>query len=215
MKTPRFWIGMGLSLVALVWILRGIRLADVWTGLQGVNYLFFVPSLILVLVGMWGRAMRRRLLFSPTSCLSLFLSRMACLKKNDDLCRGADSLLEGLSALHSPRLGLEIVSWSFLVWLCAALLPYVMLLAFGLHLFFAASLFVVCVIWLGFSVPSSPGYAGLYHSLEVRALTVYSLEKSLAFSYVLMIHGWQDILLSFWAFSLWKESLSYDEPGLR
>lgn len=312
---------MAISLVTLVWALQGIRLADVWTALQGVNYLLLVPCLLLVLVSMWGRAVRWQLLFSPTPCLNplrfffvnnigylannllplragdlvrayligeaeginkaralstvlvervmdtmtvvLFLvlvvpslpslpavvrqsgivvgatvlgvmlmfmilsnqkepalavlrrllSPVACLK-NERLYGWADSLLEGLSALRSPRLGLKIAGWSLLVWLCATLLVYVMFLAFGLHLPFVASVFVVCVTSLGIAVPSSPGYIGVYHSLVVLALTVYLVEKSLAFSYALVLHGWQYVLLVILGvFSLWRENLSYGDLG--
>lgn len=317
MKRLRFWIGMGLSLATLVWVLQGIRLADVWTALQGINYLLLVPSLILVLISMWVRAVRWRLLFSPTPHLNLLrfffvlnigylannllplragdLARaylisdeegvskartlstvllehvldtmivIVCLvlvvpflpflppvvrqsgtimgatvlgvmivlvilsnqkkralsvlrrllspvirPKNEKLYRWADSLLEGLSALRSPRVALKIIGWSLLVWLCTALLAYVLFLAFDMHLPLAASVFVVCVTSLGIAVPSSPGYIGVYHSLVVLALTVYSVEKSLAFSYALVLHGWQYILLVILGvFSLWKMRLSY------
>jgi hypothetical protein len=75
---------------------------------------------------------------------------------------------------------------------------------------FVASVFVICIVSLGIAVPSSPGYIGVYHSLVVLALTVYSVDKSLALSYAFVLHGWQYIMiLIVGVFSLWKESLSY------
>ena len=71
MKKLRFWIGMAISLIALVWAFQNIHLAEVWTELQKIHYLLLVPSFLLVLFSLWARAVRWRLLFHPTPYLNL------------------------------------------------------------------------------------------------------------------------------------------------
>lgn len=316
MKKLRNWIGIIISLITLVWALQGIRLVDVWTALQKVNYIYLVPASFFVMFTLLGRAARWRLLFSPTPLQNLLrfffiinvgylvnnllplragdlvrglmiskaervnkvralstvliehvldililvillvlviqylpsqpdaviqagtfigatilgvmlilgvlsyqktralkaLSYLMSLvnSKNKQIYRRAESFLDCLYSLKSGRIYLGLAGLSVLIWLGAILLAYSLFIAFGLQLPFAAAVFVICVVSLGVAVPSSPGYIGVYHSLVVFALTVYSVDKSLAFSYALVLHGWQYILIMILGvFSLWKESISF------
>jgi len=316
MKKLRNWIGIIISLITLVWALQGIRLVDVWTALQKVNYLYLVPASFFVMVTVLGRAMRWRLLFSPNPLQNLLrfffiinvgylvnnllplragdlvrglmiskaerVSKVRALStvliehvldimilvillvlviqylpsqpavviqagtvigaailgvmlilgilsyqktraltalrnllslvnsKNEQIYRRAESFLDCLYSLKSGKIYLGLAGLSLLVWFGAILLAYSLFIAFGIQLPFAAAVFVICVVSLGVAVPSSPGYIGVYHSLVVFALTVYSVDKSLAFSYALVLHGWQYILIMILGiFSLWKESISF------
>jgi uncharacterized protein (TIRG00374 family) len=317
MKKLRNWIGIIISLITLVWALQGIRLVDVWTALQKVNYLYLIPASFFVIVTLVGRAVRWRLLFSPTPLQNLLrfffiinvgylvnnllplragdlvrglmiskaervskvralstvllehvmdimilvlllvlviqylpsqpavvlqagkvigvavlgvmlilgvlsyqkkraltalshLLSLANSSKNKQLYRRAESFLDFLHSLKSSQIYLELAGLSLLLWFSAILLAYSLFIAFGLQLPFIAAVFVICIVSLGIAVPSSPGYIGVYHSLVVFALTVYSVDKSLAFSYALVLHGWQYILIMILGvFSLWKESISF------
>jgi uncharacterized protein (TIRG00374 family) len=68
----RFWLGIAVSVVCLVLVLRGARWGEVWTALQSVwwpfillGQLFFISNLVL-------RAVRWRALLLPVGRLSLF-----------------------------------------------------------------------------------------------------------------------------------------------
>jgi uncharacterized protein (TIRG00374 family) len=102
------------------------------------------------------------------------------------------SLLEtfsrGLGMLRSPRLALEVLWWAVLHWLVNAFAFYLGFLALGLDAPFAAALFVQGIIAVGVSVPSSPGFFGVFELLSVAGLTLYGVPEAAAVSWAIGFH---------------------------
>lgn len=65
MKKARFWIGIAISILALVFAFRRVDFGQVWTALTQVNYWLLAASLVPLVLFPVMRAYRWRLLFYP------------------------------------------------------------------------------------------------------------------------------------------------------
>jgi len=65
MKSPRFWIGIIISLVCLYFAFQGIQFDKVMEALRDFNYLWLIPASIVFLVSYVARVFRWQLLFVP------------------------------------------------------------------------------------------------------------------------------------------------------
>jgi uncharacterized membrane protein YbhN (UPF0104 family) len=71
MKKARFWIGILISVIALVFSFRQVNFAAVWSSLLEVNYWLLALSVVILVFFLFLRAVRWRLLFYPTQGLRL------------------------------------------------------------------------------------------------------------------------------------------------
>jgi uncharacterized membrane protein YbhN (UPF0104 family) len=53
----------------------------------------------------------------------------------------------------------------------------------------AAAFLLVCVTSLGMTVPSSPGYIGVYHWLVVSTFTIFGVDRELALTFAFALHA--------------------------
>ncbi len=65
MKKARFWIGILISLIALVFAFRQVDFGEIWAALAGVDYWLLLLSLVPLVLFLILRAFRWRLLFYP------------------------------------------------------------------------------------------------------------------------------------------------------
>jgi uncharacterized protein (TIRG00374 family) len=99
------------------------------------------------------------------------------------------SFIEGLGAMRSPRLVLAGFVWSLVHWLWGALALYVGMLAFDTtEPGFLGAVFLQGVMAFIVSVPSSPGFFGLFEAGARIALTPFGVPAGLALSYALAFH---------------------------
>ncbi|MDH4209083.1 MAG: flippase-like domain-containing protein [Anaerolineae bacterium] len=61
----RFWIGVAISALFLVYSIRGQRLPEVWQGLREANYLWLIPGIIVYFGAVWLRTYRWKYLLRP------------------------------------------------------------------------------------------------------------------------------------------------------
>jgi len=102
----------------------------------------------------------------------------------------AHSLLDGLSALSSPRILAYVAFWTFASWVTSSFVVYLVMQAFSLDVPFVAAPFVLIATTFGFFVPSSPGAIGVYHAISIRTLTtVFDVPHDAAVSYALVVHA--------------------------
>lgn len=64
-KSPRFWIGIVISLVCLYFAFQGIQIDKILEALRDFNYLWLIPASIVFLISYVARVFRWQLLFSP------------------------------------------------------------------------------------------------------------------------------------------------------
>jgi uncharacterized protein (TIRG00374 family) len=119
-----------------------------------------------------------------------------------------EGLLEGLSALRTPRRLAIVVWWSLVLWVTNALSFWLAFRAFGLSLSWGPALVLQGVIAFGVAVPSTPGFVGVFEGATRAALTLYGTSPTAAFSLAIGYHvcGFVPItLLGLW--SLWRADL--------
>ena len=102
--------------------------------------------------------------------------------------RATSLALGSLDVLRSPWVRLKLQGWSLIIWMLSILVNYIVFLALGLPLPFAAALFLVIVLEVGVAVPSVPGKLGIFHYLCTLALGVFGLEKGAALGYAVLLY---------------------------
>ena len=106
------------------------------------------------------------------------------------VCGLSHSLLDGLSALSSPRIWVQVSAWTVLSWLTSAAIIYMVLRAMSLDVPVAAAPFLLVATSFGFFIPSSPGAVGVYHAISIASLTiVFSVDREPATSYALVAYA--------------------------
>jgi uncharacterized protein (TIRG00374 family) len=94
----------------------------------------------------------------------------------------------GLSVLRSPRRFVTVLFWAVLHWLCNGLAFWFGFLAVGIHVSFAAALFLQGVIALGVAAPSAPGFVGVFEFFGVRGLALYGVPAAQATAWAVGYH---------------------------
>jgi uncharacterized protein (TIRG00374 family) len=104
------------------------------------------------------------------------------------LQRAVAHALSSLDVLRSLRLTLRLQAWSLLILATSVGVNYVVFLAMGMALPFAAALFLLAVLEVGVVVPSAPGKLGFFHYLCSLALGVFGVAKEPAIAYAVVLH---------------------------
>jgi uncharacterized protein (TIRG00374 family) len=100
----------------------------------------------------------------------------------------ARSALAALDVWRDRRAILSLAGWSALIWGITVLLNQLLLWSLGIDVPLVAPLLLLVVLQIGVRVPSSPGSIGIFHYLSVLTLTLFGVDKDLAFSYGVLLH---------------------------
>jgi uncharacterized protein (TIRG00374 family) len=167
----------------------------------GLIFLFFILLLILVHV---RTATVRHL-------VAIMLSPLGIARRTSMIER-VDAFIRGLLIVRTGRGVLWIFTLSLCVWGLWTVALHVALLAFHIDVPFSARLLILAVVNLGALIPSSPGYVGPYQYLCWVCLSIYGVEKSLAFSFSVVMHAlWYVPLTCLGFVFLGKEHLSLSQ----
>lgn len=128
----------------------------------------------------WGRLARRTRLG--------FVARLPWIGRKD-LIEMAGSLIEGLSGITTLRMGPPLLLWSALIWAVISFFYWLILLAFDPTQPFVAGLAVASVTALGMTIPSSPGYIGVFEALTRETMVLFGMAPVAALSYGLVAHA--------------------------
>lgn len=125
----------------------------------------------------------------------------------------AGSLIEGLSGITTLRLGPALLFWSAIIWADIAVYYWIVLLAFDQTQPFVAGLAVSSVTALGMTVPSSPGYIGVFEALARETMVVFfGMGEATALSYALVSHAIVYVVLTLLGLvSMVQQNLTYSE----
>ncbi len=58
MKRWQFWLGVGISLVFMYFVVRGLNLGDFWEAIKTANYWWLIPGIAVYFMAVWARAWR-------------------------------------------------------------------------------------------------------------------------------------------------------------
>jgi glycosyltransferase 2 family protein len=99
------------------------------------------------------------------------------------------AFLTGAAVLRDGRLVLRALAWSVAVWLTAGLATWVAFLAFDIDAPFIAAVFLQSIIALAVSLPSGPGFFGLFEAAaRVGLVDVWGIETSQAMAFAIGFH---------------------------
>lgn len=110
-------------------------------------------------------------------------------KWRDRVVRFGRLALEGFTALRHWRANVSLWALSLCILALSAGTNYLLFRAFDLSLPPIAAVFLLVVLQVGDAPPSLPGKLGLFHYLTVLALSVFSVERSVALSYALVLYA--------------------------
>jgi uncharacterized protein (TIRG00374 family) len=105
--------------------------------------------------------------------------------------RGVEALsafAAGLGVLRHPGRFVAVFGWTLAHWLVHALALWLGFRAVGIGVPFTAALFVQGLLSLAASLPSAPGFFGLFESAAKIGLAVYGVDQTLAVSWALGYH---------------------------
>jgi uncharacterized membrane protein YbhN (UPF0104 family) len=121
-------------------------------------------------------------------------------------------VLLGLTGVRTrAHLG-PLAAWTVFVWVIGALGAWALLRAVHLELTLVAGWAVMVFVGFGISIPSAPGYVGVWHAANVLALAVFGVSQAVALGYAVLYHASQfvPITLIGWIFLL-REHVSLGE----
>ena len=121
-------------------------------------------------------------------------------------------ILRGLEGVRTRAHLAPIAGWTVLIWTMAALGAWALLRAVHLELPFVAAWTVLTFVGFGISIPSAPGYVGVWHAANVLALTLFGVGQTQALGYAVLYHASQFVAITLigWLFLL-REHVSLGE----
>lgn len=106
-------------------------------------------------------------------------------------------VLDSADALRRPGLLALHIVLSILLWGVALSTVWLTMLAFHLDVPWTAAALVLVTTNLGMTVPSAPGYVGVYHYIAVQTLRLFGVDESAALAFAFALHA-----LGFGSFTL-------------
>lgn len=174
-----------------------------------------VAALVVLAIDLAGIAMLIALVAAPRWCarvITRLLGRWPTLQRRT--LTAFETFVHGLDGIRAPAHVLPLLAWTILVWLAPALSAWMVLVALDLHLSFVAPWAVLAFVGLGVSIPSAPGYVGVFHAAVVLAVGLFGVPRSAAVGYALLFHASQilPVTLVGWLYLL-REQLSLGEAA--
>ena len=100
----------------------------------------------------------------------------------------ARSSLSAVDIWRSGRTVLVVVGWSAFIWAITVLLNQLLLWSLGIQVPPVVAVLLLIALQIGVRLPSSPGSIGVFHYLCVVTLSLFGVERSVAFSYGVILH---------------------------
>jgi glycosyltransferase 2 family protein len=100
-----------------------------------------------------------------------------------------DAFMRGLATIRSPREAAALLVLTLGAWASWALAAWCCMQAVGISPGLLGVIFLTVVVNLGVSIPSSSGFVGTYQWLCVSALSVFSIGRSDAFAFAVVLHA--------------------------
>lgn len=124
-----------------------------------------------------------------------------------------EAFLSGIGVLRDPLLLLTTTWWSAVLWVFNGVSAWIAFSAFGFDLPFTAAIFLQSSIALAVSIPSAPGFVGVYHGMVVFVLaTLWGAPVEQAGAYAIGFHlaGFIPVTL-IGLYYAWRMGLSFGE----
>ena len=126
--------------------------------------------------------------------------------------RALAMVLLGLAGVRTRAHVVPLAAWTVFVWVIGALGAWALLRAVHLDLTLVAGWAVIVFVGFGISIPSAPGYVGVWHAANVLALAIFGVSQATALGYAVLYHASQFVPITVigWIFLL-REHVSLGE----
>jgi uncharacterized protein (TIRG00374 family) len=130
------------------------------------------------------------------------------------LLRGFETFLHGLDGIRARGHVVPLIVWTVIVWLFPAFAAWAGLHAANLHLPWLSGWVVLAFVGLGVSIPSAPGYVGVFHAAALLAVRVFGVSEAEGLGFAIVFHASQFIPVTLvgWMF-LVREHMSLGEAA--
>jgi len=120
---------------------------------------------------------------------------------------GFETFVRGLEGIRTPSHLPPMLAWTVLVWLLPAMSAWACLRATNLDLPWIAGWTVLVFVGLGISIPSAPGYVGVFHYAATLATGIFGVPAAAAVGFALLYHASQfvPITLVGWLYLIREE----------
>ena len=132
----------------------------------------------------------------------------ACLRRwpplEQRVIRTLGTFARGLEGIRTPAHLAPLAAWTVVVWSVSALAAWAVIRAVNLDLAWIAGWTVLAFVGLGVSIPSAPGFIGVFHAAAILALGIFRVPAAASGAYAILFHASQYIPVTLvgWAFLL-------------
>jgi uncharacterized protein (TIRG00374 family) len=147
-------------------------------------------AMIILTVDVVGISMLVAITMAPARCRAIIerlTARWPGLR--DRLLRAFVMFLDGLDGIRARGHALPLVVWTVIVWVVPAAAAWASLRATHLMLPWLAGWVVIAFVGLGVSVPSAPGYVGVFHAAAVLATRIFGVTETDGFGFGIVYHA--------------------------
>ncbi len=103
--------------------------------------------------------------------------------------RAFETFVDGLAGIRTPGHVLPLIGWTAVVWVIPAMAAWGGLKAVHLDLPWLAGWVILAFIGLGVSIPSAPGYIGVFHVAAKLATEIFGVSEPEALGYAIVFHA--------------------------
>jgi len=126
---------------------------------------------------------------SATRLIEALASRLLPKRVRRRVVDAARAFLDGAAAIRDWRLVLPALAWSAAVWLTAGLATWIAFRAFRIDAPFIAAVFIQSIIALAVSLPSAPGFFGVFQAAaRVGLVDVWGIAATPAMAFAVGFH---------------------------
>ena len=168
--------------------------------LVGLVFLVDVPrevesaALIVLVIDLIGVAVLGAIAVAPARGRALVDRLMGRWPAARQRCLGMfDTFVQGLDGIRTPAHVVPLIAWTVAVWLVPALAAWSGLKAAGIDLPWLAGWVVLAFVGLAVSIPSAPGYVGVFHYGAQLAAGVFGVDKAEGLAFAIIYHASQFI----------------------
>jgi uncharacterized protein (TIRG00374 family) len=151
-----------------------------------------IAALVMLAIDVVGVSVLTAITLAPAGCRRLIERLAGRWPAVRDRALGVfEMFLHGLDGIRTLRHLPVLVVATGLVWVMPAAAAWTGLRAAGLDLPPLAGWVVLAFVGLGVSIPSAPGYFGVFHFAAVMAVQIFGVPDTTAFGYAIVFHASQ------------------------
>jgi uncharacterized protein (TIRG00374 family) len=169
------------------------------TGLLAITFLFFpshslppaVSRSIYLLVGLLVVCIILMIVLSRKKLAGIIAGRLHRIQRPffSGIAKRVLEIQENLNRINSPLNLSGLTLLSMINWLSMSTALYFIALSVGVTISYKYVPFVCALLNMGLTIPSSPGYIGVYQFLLVYLLSIFDVPKSEAFTVSILFHA--------------------------